>query len=88
MTHEESQNGGQPRFVRSESWICVALAILTVILVANDTPAAFVPLAAAFALFAHLGQRAGDHATPRHALMAAIALGMGAASIAITRWLA
>lgn len=85
MTHHESEDAGRPRLVRTESWSCFALAALTLILVAADTPAAFVPLAAAFALFAHLGRRAGDRAAPRHALMAALPLCLGAAVVAIVR---
>lgn len=74
------------RWVHLESWVCPVLAAISTVLVALHVRASLVPLALAFALFAHLGRRAPDHSAPRHALMACLPFCVGIGVILVVRW--
>lgn len=88
MPQTEPGSSRPARWITQESWACPVLAAASLVLVIYDTRASLVPLGVAFALFAHLGRRAGERSEPRHAVMAALPLIMAIIVIYIVRWLA
>ncbi|ROQ37379.1 hypothetical protein EDF46_2835 [Frondihabitans sp. PhB188] len=83
MTHPSDRAA---RWIPQESWACPVLAAASLILVVFDTRLSLIPLALAFALFAHLGRRAGERTEPRHALMASLPFIIAIIVIHVVRW--